>query len=741
MSAYEEFHEQLRQDNNSASEPELVKLFFTELKRFTAEQRQEKIEHYDLLEVLQGTAVQDEFRIGDSRQNLYGVPVSADAEGSIVVIDDFNPFLDTVELYLPEDASFVWDQILYRKDPDGFADRVLASDEGGNERAAERFLSQPILDSYGREVIHSYVLQEYRPTDYTGNSVDLGLRGAVLRINSIIDGVRAPETLIFFNGIDQDLLQFQTSFNEGRLRFASADDDARRQLQFIVSNNGTVGDDNLDDGDAYRIPFRSSLLGDWLDDSFAELPEFFGVLTGGDGEDVLQGSRSRAAVPVVYLDGGQGDDTLIGSDVDGYTDVLLGQEGNDSIIGLRGPNRMEGGSGSDTLVGGFNNDTLFGGSGEDLLVGGEGVDSVSHGQDPSGVEVNLGWRQRPVLVLPGSGEALQLNPATTLADLPTELLNLLSAMASRGFRRFDPSARLVELAVELSIGEQALLPELSDVTASNPVLWIPSDPSGTLVRLNRDALLRDVDPEVRTSIETALLRQGVSPRSTLTVVEASRLAASSQLVDLGSLKLLTTDVSAYSAHDGWGDSDRIETAIVDLPGSDVAEAALARDAARLLAVPSNTLQDLTLRLKQEWEPQQDASQPSTPLADEVRKQLLDSFSVATSDHLIESARSGDLELWLNAFATAIANEQPTSLSSRAVVEALSGVLSQIENIDGSNFNDVLLGDTQHNRIRSGSGHDLVLGGRGNDHLDGGTGNDRLHGGEGNDGFEGGGTIC
>ena len=335
-----------------------------------------------------------------------------------------------------------------------------------------------------------------------------------------------------------------------------------------------------------------------------------------------------AAVPVVYLDGGQGDDTLIGSDVDSYTDVLLGQEGNDSIAGLRGPNRMEGG-GSDTLVGGFNNDTLVGGSGEDLLIGGEGVDSVSHGQDPSGVEVNLGWRQRPVLVLPGSGEALQLNPDTPLADLPTELLNLLSAMASRGFRRFDPSARLEELAVELSIGEQALLPELADVTTSNPVLWIPSDPSGMLVRLSRDALLRDVDPDVRISIETALLRQGVSPRSTLTVVEASRLAASSQLVDLGSLKLLTTDVSAYASQDGWGDSDRIETLLVDLPGSDVAEAALARDAARLLAVPTNTLQDLALQLQQEWETLQDVlaaddpeSQPATPLADEIRNQFV-----------------------------------------------------------------------------------------------------------------------
>ena len=48
-----------------------------------------------LLNLLKGSAVEDQFRIGDSKQNLYGTPVGANAKGTIVVIDDFNPFLDT----------------------------------------------------------------------------------------------------------------------------------------------------------------------------------------------------------------------------------------------------------------------------------------------------------------------------------------------------------------------------------------------------------------------------------------------------------------------------------------------------------------------------------------------------------------------------------------------------------------------------------------------------------------------
>ncbi|MFM8526399.1 MAG: hypothetical protein ACKOCM_12390, partial [Cyanobacteriota bacterium] len=677
----------------------------TVIDTFTTGQRLQEISNYDLLAVLSGTAVEDVFRLGDAHQNLYGTPVSSGANGTIVVIDDFNPFLDTIELYLPEDASFVWDQILYRKDPEaptapsgGFSDRVLATDEGGNERAAERFLSQPILDSYGRKVLYSYALQEYRPTDYSDATVKLGLHGAVLRINAIVDGVRAPETLVFFDGIDQDLLHFQTSFNEGRIRFASADDQARRQLRFIISNNGSDGDDVLDQDDAYRIPFRRSLLGDWLEDAFTGLPEFFGVLTGGDGNDVLRGSTADAAVPVMYLDGGLGNDVIYGSDVDQYNDILLGQEGDDVILGLRGPNRMDGGSGNDTIRGGFNNDVLIGGSGHDLLIGGEGFDRVSHRDDPGAAQVNLSWREQPVILLPGSGDARQLAPDTLLKDLPAELLALLTPMASRGYRRFDPLSSLAALLGELSDGDTALLPELGDITASNPILWIPGDPDADLVRLDRNGLLRDVEAGVRGQIETALLRKGITPRSTLSVVEAAQLAASSQLLDLGRIKLIGTAVSAYSSRDGWGDTDRLATALQDLPGSSIAEAALARDAARLLAVPSNTLRDLALELQQEWQTRRQAEAnglvplPGTPLADARRLQLQSSFTAATSNELIEAGRSGDLDVWLNAFARAIATEQPTNLSSRAVAEALTGVLSQIENIEGSGFNDVLVGD-------------------------------------------------
>jgi Ca2+-binding RTX toxin-like protein len=53
------------------------------------------------------------------------------------------------------------------------------------------------------------------------------------------------------------------------------------------------------------------------------------------------------------------------------------------------------------------------------------------------------------------------------------------------------------------------------------------------------------------------------------------------------------------------------------------------------------------------------------------------------------------------------------------------VLTQVENLDGSSFADVLTGDQNNNRISAGLGNDILSGGAGNDTLDGGAGQDSV----------------
>jgi Ca2+-binding RTX toxin-like protein len=64
-------------------------------------------------------------------------------------------------------------------------------------------------------------------------------------------------------------------------------------------------------------------------------------------------------------------------------------------------------------------------------------------------------------------------------------------------------------------------------------------------------------------------------------------------------------------------------------------------------------------------------------------------------------------------------------------------LYSIENVNGTNFADHLIGDSGTNSLSGGGGDDGFFGGQGNDTVSGGSGNDGLGGGEGNDTLSGG----
>ncbi|MCG6154527.1 cadherin domain-containing protein [Rubinisphaera margarita] len=80
------------------------------------------------------------------------------------------------------------------------------------------------------------------------------------------------------------------------------------------------------------------------------------IITTGAGDDLVGVSR-RIQVPVL-IDGGSGDDTLLGGR---GSNVLVGGDGNDFLFGS---------SGDDILIGGTGNDLLWGGGGQDVLIGG-----------------------------------------------------------------------------------------------------------------------------------------------------------------------------------------------------------------------------------------------------------------------------------------------------------------------------------------------------------------------------------
>jgi Ca2+-binding RTX toxin-like protein len=69
-----------------------------------------------------------------------------------------------------------------------------------------------------------------------------------------------------------------------------------------------------------------------------------------------------------------------------------------------------------------------------------------------------------------------------------------------------------------------------------------------------------------------------------------------------------------------------------------------------------------------------------------------------------------------------------------------GILSSVENVVGGLGNDVLIGDSNTNKLTGGNGNDSLKGNAGDDVLSGGAGNDILFGGLGDDMLDGGAGV-
>jgi len=125
--------------------------------------------------------------------------------------------------------------------------------------------------------------------------------------------------------------------------------------------SGGAGLNKLDGGDGFDSLLETLNVSWTLGEnkmvgSDGSVSEFTGIESAkvllGDGENKID--ATDFPFPVV-LDGGPGNDTLIGSKVG---DILLGGDGADSV---------NGGDGDDTVSGGSGNDSILGGAGIDLL--------------------------------------------------------------------------------------------------------------------------------------------------------------------------------------------------------------------------------------------------------------------------------------------------------------------------------------------------------------------------------------
>ncbi|MDA7424685.1 M10 family metallopeptidase C-terminal domain-containing protein [Thalassococcus lentus] len=167
---------------------------------------------------------------------------------------------------------------------------------------------------------------------------------------------------------------------------------------------GGEGDDMLYDG-----PGNDTIEGDFGNDTLIVPADVTGIeiaLTWGGGQITRQNGEVDELVWIetvqvvgnegVRITGSAATETLIGGDGDdtiqsmGGLDSINGGAGNDELYASEfALTYVEGGAGDDTLIGGFGNDTLDGGGGADVIDGGDGYDIASYASADRSVRVDL----------------------------------------------------------------------------------------------------------------------------------------------------------------------------------------------------------------------------------------------------------------------------------------------------------------------------------------------------------------
>ncbi len=104
-------------------------------------------------------------------------------------------------------------------------------------------------------------------------------------------------------------------------------------------------------------------------------------VAGGDRDDTIRLNYNRTENwhEDSDINGGDGSDTIIGSNDFSYSDDVSGGAGADFISAMGGDDVLSGGSGSDEIHGGYGGDVIDGGDNDDWLNGDAGSDEVVGG--------------------------------------------------------------------------------------------------------------------------------------------------------------------------------------------------------------------------------------------------------------------------------------------------------------------------------------------------------------------------
>ncbi|CTQ55909.1 Cyclolysin [Roseibium album] len=417
-------------------------------------------------------------------------------------------------------------------------------------------------------------------------------------------------------------------------------------------------------------------------------------LIGGEGIDTADYTASTAAV-TVNLTSGEG----IGGHAEGDTlsgiENIDGSAFNDLLIGDAGSNRLDGKAGDDRLIG------L---TGTDELVGGDGIDTADYTDSDASVIVNLTTGT-------GSGGHADGDTLSGVENLDGSVFDD-DLTGDAGSNRLDGKAgddRLAGLAgADVLIGGDGV--DTADYTASDVGVVVNlTSGTGSGGHAEGDTLteIENLDgsafDDVLTGDAGSNRLDGKAGDDRLAGLEGADELIGDAGVDTGDYTAsdagVTVNLTTGTGFGGHAEGDTL-SGVENLDGS--------------------AFDDLLIG---------DAS--SNRLDGKAGDDRL--IGLAGADELIGGAGI-DTADYTDSDAGVIVN-LTTGTGSGGHAEG--DTLSEIENLDGSAFDDELTGDEVTNVIQGFAGSDQLSGLGGDDLLDGGTGNDSLSGGIGDDWLIGG----
>jgi Ca2+-binding RTX toxin-like protein len=140
-----------------------------------------------------------------------------------------------------------------------------------------------------------------------------------------------------------------------------------RRLFAVLDVEGTAGDDTItieNNGAAYIVTVNGQATTHAL--ASVDAVNVFCQ----DGNDIVVVTGDTRGM---YVDGGNGNDRIVGSD---GPDTVLGAAGKDQIYGGLGNDRLNGAGGNDKVFGEAGADRLYGGAGNDYIDGGSSGDRL-----------------------------------------------------------------------------------------------------------------------------------------------------------------------------------------------------------------------------------------------------------------------------------------------------------------------------------------------------------------------------